>query len=391
MVDDFFKAKRSWSQYKDLILGYYLEPYIPKVNTLRKPILIVDCFAGPGKFEDGKPGSPLIICATIKKWHDKGVPVRGIFIEHDDEGPESNYAKLERLLEQFHEFATPRRGKFEQHLPELAELARRNTVFLYVDPYVVRNLLFEEMRRVYQQIQKASASVEVLINFNASDFLRWGLAALKRQGHLGLSDAPLDEDDESYVADQPTPSIELAELNSIAGGEYWQAIALNASVPFTDKLEQLMQGYSKLMAESFNWVCWYGVKAKYHHKVPKYYLLYATRSDDGIELMNDAMCKARREFVKHEFPQDGTLFDMTPTSETVDLVGLSNELMELAPDDTDFTRLELRLTALQNYFGRYSTKDYTAAVAALLKSRRLFSRSGRSRINDQEPLSKQAF
>ena len=50
VTQDFFKAKRPWSKYKDFILGYYLEPYIPKVATLKKPILIVDCFAGCGRF-----------------------------------------------------------------------------------------------------------------------------------------------------------------------------------------------------------------------------------------------------------------------------------------------------------------------------------------------------
>ena len=52
-MSDFFDAKRDWSRYKDFILGYYLEPYIPKVNTLGKPILVVDCFAGRGEFGDG--------------------------------------------------------------------------------------------------------------------------------------------------------------------------------------------------------------------------------------------------------------------------------------------------------------------------------------------------
>ncbi len=391
MIDDFFRAKRPWSQYKDLILGYYLEPYIPKVNTLHKPILIVDCFAGPGGFEDGNPGSPLIICRAIKEWRAKGVPISGIFIEQDDKGPDSNYAKLEKHLAEFEEFATPRRGKFEQHLPELAQLAARNTVFLYVDPYVVKNLLFEEMKRVYQQIQRAKASVEVLINFNASVFMRWALAAMKRRGEANITDAPVEEDNESFGADQPEDSVEIAELNAIAGGDFWQAIALNGNTTFTEKLESLVEAYSSLMSQSFKWVCWYGIKEKYHHKVSKYYLIYATRSDDGIELMNDAMCTARREFVKVEFPKEGVLFDLTPSSETVDLAALCDGLMELVKNRDVFTRRWLRLEALKHLFGRYSTSDYTAAVAALLKSGRLYSKSGRSRINDGQPLSTRPF
>ena len=247
------------------------------------------------------------------------------------------------------------------------------------------------MERVYQQIQKAKASVEVLINFNASVFMRWALAAMKRRGVAEISDAPVEEDDESFGADQPEDSVEIAELNAIAGGDFWQPIALDTNTTFTDKLESLVEGYSKRMGQSFKWICWYGIKAKYHHKVPKYYLIFATRSDDGIELMNDAMCTARREFVKVEFPKDEALFDLTPSSETVDLAALCDRLMELAKNREVFTRRWLRLEALKHLFGRYSTSDYTAAVTALLKSGRLYSKSGRARINDVEPLSSRPF
>lgn len=387
MIDDFFNAKRPWSQYKDLILGYYLEPYIPKVNTIGKPILVVDCFAGPGQFKDGKPGSPLIISSAIQKWRAKGVDIRGIFIEENKQ----HFESLEKLLQPYADFAKPRHGRFENHLPEFAALATQNTVFMYVDPYTVKALLFEPMRRVYQQIQIAGASVEVLINFNAATFMRWGLAAMKRLRRLDVIDVPMDEDNEPYGQDDPTESIEIATLNEIAGGEYWQSIALDIAVPFAAKLEQLMQGYAKLMTGPFRWVCWYGVKAKYHHTVPKYYLVYATRSDYGIELMNDAMCKARREFVKDEFPQNGALFDMTPASETIDMTKLCGDLMQLVPSNEVFTRRKLRIKALSQYFGRYSTSDYTKAVAELLKGHKLFSRSGKSRINDQEPLSTTPF
>ena len=48
-VRNIFKEKRPWSKYKDFILDYYLTPYIAKVKNLRRPILIIDCCAGPGK------------------------------------------------------------------------------------------------------------------------------------------------------------------------------------------------------------------------------------------------------------------------------------------------------------------------------------------------------
>ncbi|HEX8521850.1 MAG TPA: three-Cys-motif partner protein TcmP [Tepidisphaeraceae bacterium] len=397
MMDDFFRAKRPWSQYKDLILGYYLEPYIPKVNKLGRPILIVDCFAGPGKFDDGKAGSPLIICAAIKRWREKGVNVRGVFIEDKRD----HFEKLRHLLEQYADFATPKRGKFEEHLPELAELAAQNTVFLYIDPYTVKSLEFDPMRRVYLQIQHVGASVEALINFNAATFMRWGLAALKRL-RGDIPEVATDEDDEPYGADDPLESVELSTLDAIAGGDYWHRIALDAALPFERKLHQLTEQYARLLETSFQstveptrrkgWVGSYGVKSKYHHKVPKYYMVYATRSGHGIDLMNDAMCKARREFLKDEFASSEFLFDITPPAELADPTEVSEQLVILASRmKSPFTRRQLRLQALSQNFCRYSSKDYNNAVSSLLKEGKMYSRSGRTRINDDEPLSLTSF
>ncbi len=55
----FFKQKKIWSEVKDELLGCYLVPYFTKILSMGNPILYVDCFAGKGKFDDGKPGSPL--------------------------------------------------------------------------------------------------------------------------------------------------------------------------------------------------------------------------------------------------------------------------------------------------------------------------------------------
>ena len=66
MSDDFFASKKPWSPYKDMVLAYYLKPYLAKVCTLRKPVVVVDCFAGAGRFADGSEGSPLIIAKALK-------------------------------------------------------------------------------------------------------------------------------------------------------------------------------------------------------------------------------------------------------------------------------------------------------------------------------------
>ena len=66
-VKGFFAGKRPWSIIKDQVLENYMSPYIAKINKLGRPLLLIDGYAGPGVFEDGKPGSPLIICQAAEK------------------------------------------------------------------------------------------------------------------------------------------------------------------------------------------------------------------------------------------------------------------------------------------------------------------------------------
>ena len=81
MSSDFFQSKKPWSPYKDMILAYYLTPYLPKVCSLGKPVVVVDCFAGPGRFEDGSDGSQLIIAKAVRQIAEKGKAVSALFIE----------------------------------------------------------------------------------------------------------------------------------------------------------------------------------------------------------------------------------------------------------------------------------------------------------------------
>ncbi|QDV36972.1 hypothetical protein ElP_49030 [Tautonia plasticadhaerens] len=382
-MGDFFGKKRDWSRYKDFILGYYLEPYVPKVNTLKRPILVVDCFAGRGEFGDGQPGSPVIIGSTIEKWRAKGVPIRGLFIEADPE----NYRYLVAVLDRYGEHAEPRTGTFDEHLPEIAALARNHTVFLYVDPYSVRGLVFDRMKAVYDQIRSSSSSVEVLLNFNSATFMRWALAALQRHQDIPAetADEPLDQ-----LEDASAGPVELATLDAIAGGDYWRAIALDPDLDFPQKLGRLTSEYMGRMLPSFRYVASCAIKAKYHHRVPKYHLIYATRHEDGLELINDAMCKARREFLGAEFTE-GTLFDLTPDEEVPDLSELRKGLLALVPEDGRLSRKALRLRGLLAHFGRHEIKDHNAAIGDLLKSGRLHSDTGKARINDNVLLARAPF
>lgn len=382
MSDSFFDAKRPWSAYKDLILEYYLDPYIAKVSGLGKPVLIADCFAGRGQFDDGEPGSPLIIANAIEKWRAKGKDVSAVYIEQDA----NNYAELCKNLSRADTKADVRYGKFEDFVDFLTQRASVETLFLYVDPYTVKSLAFDRMKAVFDQIHQSGSSVEVLMNFNVTTFMRWALAALKR-----IPELPDNELEFDYLADDPNETVEVSELTAIAGGEYWLKIAEDSELAFHEKLSEFATEYRRVLAEAFRFVCTYGVKSKYEHTVPKYILAFGSRHYDGMELMNDGMCKAKREFLGSEFKKPGQLFDLTPDTELADMPELRRWIREAMSMSPPLTRKELRKKLMSQCFCRYASSDVNRAVSDLVKSGKLHSETGKSRMNDNIRISSTPF
>lgn len=166
-VIDFFGEKLPWSKYKDLILGYYLQPYLAKVAWLKRPIAVVDCFAGAGRFEDGNDGSPRIISRYLADAAKRGTNVRGIFIEKDEE----LFSRLENATKDVQVPTTLYRGDFHQHIGEISALATTHTVFLYVDPIHPGDLKFNDLSEVYAKL-KTGTSIETLVNFLSPGFIR---------------------------------------------------------------------------------------------------------------------------------------------------------------------------------------------------------------------------
>ena len=147
------------------------------------------------------------------------------------------------------------------------------------------------------------------------------------------------------------------------------------------------ESYEERMRSSFTYVASCEIKAKYHHKVPKYYLVYGTRHEDGLELINDAMCKARDQFLGKQF-KCNTLFDLTPQEEVADLsANLSETSSSVPTKEGPLSRKALRLKSLRSHFGRYETKDYNGAITKLLEEGKLTSSTGKTRINDDVVLS----
>jgi three-Cys-motif partner protein len=372
MSSDFFEAKKPWSPYKDMILSYYLTPYLPKVCSLAKPVVVVDCFAGPGRFEDGSEGSPLIILKAVREIVGKGKAVSAVFIEEK----RKYFKRLQEAVKDYRDVCHTKHECFEDSAEEITDMARDNTVFVYIDPYGIKPLRFETLAGIYGNIARGS-SVEVLLNFNASSLIRNGLAALKcrqtRQIEYNIAVVQGEEVDRTMTPD---------DLDLIAGGSYWRDI-VTSDISFSDKEAQCVSEYMRLMKRYFDEVCSYGIKEKYGHSVPKYRLIFGSRHEDAFILMNDAICNARDSFLGKQ-RLDGYLFDMRASDEIHDPNRLSKAIMDSLT--TGMTRKKLIVQAMHRVFGEYKESEYKRMIGSLIKEGALCTKSGKARINDREVL-----
>ena len=355
------------------------------MKNLRRPILIIDCCAGPGKFKDGSEGSPIIIAKHVAESHKKGIDIKGLFLEKK----KKYFKHLQNTMETYGDCVKTERTDFTGYLDKIAQMAKRHTVFLYVDPYGIKELPFVELAKIYEQINKNGASVEVLMNFNSPGFVRCGLVALKMDSTCTDSEIADDlyEDPLSEIRGL-TPQ----QMDIIAGGGYWKDVIAGRGLSFAKKEQKITKLYIKQMSEYYPMVCSFPIKKGYY-QIPKYRLIYGTRHPDGILLMNDTMYRARENFLQSEFV-NGKLFDIRPMEEQKDLISFTKKIYEIVQLHEPISRRDLKLKAMQEFFCHYSSSDYNKAVCNLLKGfngLKLYSKSGKVRINDDVLLSSESF
>lgn len=367
---EFFDRKRDWSERKDRVLSDYLPPYVQKVaHALGYPVLVVDGFAGPGQFRDGKAGSPLIIRRILEEAMNRpGVRARALFVESDP----GLYQELESRMRDVPWIQT-RQGRFLDQVEEIERLIPTSSVFLYLDPYTVEGLEWAALDRLFRKIEEGQ-SVEVLLNFNAESFVRRGLAALKMD--VPAADAADDPDtDVPTGADATT----IGHLDEIVGGDWWRRL-LSADSTYSEKIVAVLAGFSDKLRSRFSRVCAHNIYALATDKRPKYALVFGSRSQEALLLMNDAMVGSREMLAEGSEPEEALLFD--------------NRSEEIVPDKARMTRLILEGAAVRKpridviegvvraWIGGWRRAEIRGEIEALLRSGRLRSATGRPRIND---------
>jgi three-Cys-motif partner protein len=365
MESSFFKGKRPWSKIKDRILGQYIPPYLSKVAKLGRRIILIDAFAGPGEFEDGTVGSPLIICQAAEQ--NARDLYQAIFVNSE----RAHHVQLSHLFSSLiaQEKVIPIHGTAENLLVTVREVLGDNTVFLYLDPFGLRGCEFSLIEPFLRRDR--AHSTEIVINLSIPTIYR--LAARKAVAE-GRGDTPLIR---SFHE----------RLTRVLGGEYWKEILWDDSKEPERKAEEVISIYRQKIAgldHLFTGSC--PVREKEGSGI-KYYITFCSRHRDAMLLMNDAMCGAFHQRM-HEAATEGTLFENTDWKGSRDIRALKRIVVETVRNAPRSSRLDVWVEIVKQHFMRYLASEYKEVVANLVKEKRLLFVDVRrtKRLNDESGL-----
>lgn len=343
MTDSFFQGKRPWSKIKDRILGRYMPPYLSKIATLHKPILIIDAFAGPGKFDDGSAGSPLIICRAVAK-HARNQSLV-VFVNSQ----KKHHQQLEQVLQDFikDEKAIAIYGMAAELLENVINYLDDATLFLYLDPFGLAGCEFDMLKPFFQR--DTSFSTEIVINISVPAIHRLACRNAVKKGNRRSS----------------LVSSFITRLNNVLGGDYWQDIMWGDNYDMAEvRVEKVVEAYkAKVQEYGFNYNGSCPVREKVG-KSAKYFITFFSRHPDAMLLMNDIMCASYQERM-HMAATEGTLFEGSNWETERDLRTLRPIILNLLGDIGKISRIDLWLEIVQKYFMIFRAKEFNRMIKEL--------------------------
>ena len=242
-------------------------------------VVVMDGFAGRGRYPDGSPGSAELIMRAVRRL--QGSRTVAAFFAETDPG---TYRELDAVVREYAAAGLPATalpGSADEHLDTVVAAARGVPLFLFLDPCGAL-LPFSRLVQVIGAERRAvRPPTEVLLNFSADLTRRTaGQLAAGRTGEAGVT-----------------------RMDVTCGGTWWRETAMDAyrSSPkgnFEPAAEAVVSGYAARLARTGRMLqVTVPVRRRLRYQ-PVYHLVFLTRSQYGIWVFADALGKARQDWLQ---------------------------------------------------------------------------------------------
>ncbi len=289
--DEFFNTKQAEAVFKHGILKRYPVVFASKTGSAVDGgrVVFMDGYAGRGEYNDGEPGSPLLL-SRAAEFLGTQRDVLGYFVEQDDE----NFANLQRVLRNKGGPMKPevRHGSVDEHLPELLTLASGASLFAFLDPFGPA-LDFHLIKRDLLGRAKWPPT-EVLLHFSVLSVARMGRAVhASRTARESLSD------DDGKTA---------ARLDRFLDGSWWKDYFAQVDddgdeQKATDVAMRVCAEYQKRLTTGTRYQAISMPVRPRPDLAPKYVLMLLTASSEGAWCFADSLGRAGRDWTAAWFTQ----------------------------------------------------------------------------------------
>lgn len=266
------------SVYKHGILDQYVVQFA--TMTASKPTpkrsVLVDGFAGRGRFDTKVPGSAEHMMLAAQKA--KSTTIIDLFLV---ERASADYASLTSVADEYRNRGIHidcYHGECGDHLSDALELAAGASLFVFLDPCGAV-LPMDSIKEILRK-RGTWPRTEVLLNFSA-DLIRRAAGQLKK-GQLDLGG--------------------VAQADKVCGGDWWREVALRAHElsggrTWESAADTVAVEYAKRLTEGTP----YGsvvapVRRQVHHQ-PVYYLVFLTSKAHGFWVFGVSAAKAREKWI----------------------------------------------------------------------------------------------
>ena len=271
---------------KHQILRKYLDAWLPIVGTYNNRMLYIDGFAGPGEYEGGEPGSPIIAlkAATAHQANRAGELIF-IFVEQRSDRVAHLNDCIAGLQFPKHFKVQVFEGTFAERVTKVlskmdAAPDKVPPTFVLIDPFGFSGIPYELIKRLL-----GKNKCEVLITVMVDSINRW----LTHPAEL--------------VRAQIAEAFGTEEAINIAFGTGERAVALK-------------ELYQRQLQKSARFVRYFDMRDRDNRTI--YYLFFATNNPRGHEKMKEAMWKVDPmgdfKFSDATDPSQTLLFDGLPSA-----------------------------------------------------------------------------
>lgn len=273
----FFRAPEAPAVLKHGILKRYPVVFASAAGGKAAGVVLLDGYAGRGRYEDGSPGSPMLLLRAASATGSFRA-VRCVFVERD----KANFTVLSEVVEAHGADLSccALRGDLSSHLSSILTSAADAALFAFLDPFGTALDYHELTNQILGRPKRPPT--EVLLHFSVNAVRRIG--GLLRARRDALSDA------ERKTTER---------VDRFLGGTWWHPIALETTDEpgvATKIAERVVEEYCRRVGTDTG-SGWFAFPVRDRPGLAaEYFLVLFTRHPYAIWRFNDALSQANIEW-----------------------------------------------------------------------------------------------